>query len=238
MPSGSYVCSITQVRQHAAQADVRGSEECARRCSTPAPSHSLPVCACFADKVVGMDKKEAEVKFRIIKSAYDEILKGRAWRRTPCPHSRARHTASRAQARLRCLLRACAQVKRATRPRPQAHVPHPAMPKHITGTHILHTSIPHPCAKTVCRGYASSLARQNITLVCVCMCVSCVHRARHGGMEAEGPVRCGGPYGGFASEGDFYRYIRDTQCVHAALWRFSVQNGHQALRSNAVERRV
>jgi len=33
-----------------------------------------------------------------------------------------------------------------------------------------------------------------------------VCRAHHGGIDPEGPIKCGGPFGGFATEGDFYRY--------------------------------
>lgn len=35
-------------------------------------------------------------------------------------------------------------------------------------------------------------------------CSVCVCRAQHG-VDPEGPIRCGGSYGGYATEGDFYR---------------------------------
>lgn len=35
-------------------------------------------------------------------------------------------------------------------------------------------------------------------------------RAHSGGIDPEGPVKCGGPFGGYASEGDFYRSMFRT----------------------------
>mmetsp|Transcript_18648 Transcript_18648/g.31796 ORF Transcript_18648/g.31796 Transcript_18648/m.31796 type:complete len:244 (+) Transcript_18648:124-855(+) len=80
------------------------------------------------DKVAsGVDKRSAETRFRVIKSAYDEILKGQAGYAPPPPGSGASSNHARAW-----------------------------------------------------------------------------YKAQHG-VEPEGPIRCGGPFGGYTTESDFYR---------------------------------
>lgn len=39
-------------------------------------------------------------------------------------------------------------------------------------------------------------------------CLSNNNRRAHHGVDPDGPLKCGGPYGGFATEGDFYRSVR------------------------------
>uniref|UniRef100_A0A7S3R582 J domain-containing protein n=1 Tax=Dunaliella tertiolecta TaxID=3047 RepID=A0A7S3R582_DUNTE len=36
------------------------------------------------------------------------------------------------------------------------------------------------------------------------------YRAHHGGLDPDGPLKCGGPFGGFATEGEFYRSMYRT----------------------------
>ncbi len=168
----------------------------------------------------GANKVQAEAKFRVIKSAYDEILKGPRLplRRTDAhrpPAPRAAHSLGLLTTPLLLLSRRASGLRASS---------------------AGHTRLPRVRARLVQvrrRGEAlvvGALGGQGSARAQPLRIPPAVSCRAHHGVDAEGPIRCGGPYGGYATEGDFYRWL----CLGALAARLAPDLLSSARRDGAL----